>query len=403
MLGYPNQPVIVPGQFPHFPGVNGNQIRNYYNAPFYPGQIPQGVVVQYYYQVQPQRQQPQTPQTQPQLSAQVPVPRFTGYQGPGGWQPWGMDNRWFLSETSDLPVASSNDTPPSSPGSTSSSTTTDSDHSDLEPHSQTSSDQTAPACQCHGSDEGPSDSEDEPQTSLPRSTTAPCGASIEPGRSSRPSPEASLSTPPEEPLPSSTSPSNATLLSGKPRYYVPSLIPLYDYRPAPAQQPLHQHINAWQRGHPPPGHPTQTYPPGTGIQTQLPQTQPRPAVPHFPNTGARQRTPIHQMPPTLTDEQLAMMDTLTREAIDERLRVLEGVSGAVFRCIDELLRMRSVLPPSSGPTPAVPLTPSLEREVPVTPGVSQMTPIDAVQGASQAPDRSQAKDPEIPNGEHRKG
>jgi E3 ubiquitin-protein ligase synoviolin len=39
-----------------------------------------------------------------------------------------------------------------------------------------------------------------------------------------------------------------------------------------------------------------------------------------------------------------VMDNLTRAAIDERLRVLEGVSGAVFRCIDDLLRMRSVLP-----------------------------------------------------------
>jgi len=39
------------------------------------------------------------------------------------------------------------------------------------------------------------------------------------------------------------------------------------------------------------------------------------------------------------------MDTVTREAIDERLRVLEGVSGAVFRCIEDLMRIRSSLPP----------------------------------------------------------
>jgi E3 ubiquitin-protein ligase synoviolin len=42
------------------------------------------------------------------------------------------------------------------------------------------------------------------------------------------------------------------------------------------------------------------------------------------------------------------MDRVTREAIDERLRVLEGVSGAVHRCIDDLMRMRSALP---SPTP----------------------------------------------------
>ncbi|KAF7315296.1 hypothetical protein MIND_00044100 [Mycena indigotica] len=52
----------------------------------------------------------------------------------------------------------------------------------------------------------------------------------------------------------------------------------------------------------------------------------------------------HQLPPALTNEQLAILDSLTREAIDERLRVLEGVSGAVNRCIDDLMRMRSVLP-----------------------------------------------------------
>ncbi|KAJ3713406.1 hypothetical protein C8R42DRAFT_727296 [Lentinula raphanica] len=47
----------------------------------------------------------------------------------------------------------------------------------------------------------------------------------------------------------------------------------------------------------------------------------------------------------LSDEQLALMDQTTREAIDERLKVLEGVSTAVYRCIDDLMRMRSALPP----------------------------------------------------------
>jgi E3 ubiquitin-protein ligase synoviolin len=39
------------------------------------------------------------------------------------------------------------------------------------------------------------------------------------------------------------------------------------------------------------------------------------------------------------------MDRLTREAIDERLRVLENVSVAIHRSMEELTRMRSVLPP----------------------------------------------------------
>lgn len=47
------------------------------------------------------------------------------------------------------------------------------------------------------------------------------------------------------------------------------------------------------------------------------------------------------------------MDRLTRDAIDERIRVLEGVNGVVHRCLEELLRLRSVLPPVvTAPVPA---------------------------------------------------
>ncbi|KAK0455381.1 uncharacterized protein EV420DRAFT_1765440 [Desarmillaria tabescens] len=68
--------------------------------------------------------------------------------------------------------------------------------------------------------------------------------------------------------------------------------------------------------------------------------------------------PISQLPPTLTEDQLAVLDTVTREAIDERIRILEGVSGAVYRCIDELMRVRSALPPlpTTTPTPTTSTT-----------------------------------------------
>ena len=61
--------------------------------------------------------------------------------------------------------------------------------------------------------------------------------------------------------------------------------------------------------------------------------------------------PLNTLPPTLTDAQLAHLDVLTREAIDERLRVLEGVSSTMHRCIEELTRLRSVLPVAAGPAP----------------------------------------------------
>lgn len=57
-----------------------------------------------------------------------------------------------------------------------------------------------------------------------------------------------------------------------------------------------------------------------------------------------------QLPPNLTDVQLGQLDRLTREAIDERLRVLEGVQSTVWRCVEDLTRLRSALP-ETGPGP----------------------------------------------------
>ncbi|KAF8626828.1 hypothetical protein AX15_004660 [Amanita polypyramis BW_CC] len=83
-----------------------------------------------------------------------------------------------------------------------------------------------------------------------------------------------------------------------------------------------------------------------------------------PSVGARTRSSPyatysgnpHRSQPTLTEEQLAIMDHVTREAIDERLRVLEEVSVTICRCIDDLMRMRSVLP-----SPGIPDEPRSEE------------------------------------------
>lgn len=82
---------------------------------------------------------------------------------------------------------------------------------------------------------------------------------------------------------------------------------------------------------------------------------------HSPNSNSQ--IPISHLPPTLTDEQLTLMDQVTREAIDERLRVLEGVSGAVYRCIDDLMRMRSALPSPAPTQPSRHLSPSLDSRI----------------------------------------
>jgi E3 ubiquitin-protein ligase synoviolin len=60
---------------------------------------------------------------------------------------------------------------------------------------------------------------------------------------------------------------------------------------------------------------------------------------------------LSSLPSTLSEEQLGRLDRLTRDAIDERLRVLEDVQRVSARCVEELLRVRSVLPRAS-PSPS---------------------------------------------------
>ncbi|KAA1474329.1 hypothetical protein DENSPDRAFT_866430 [Dentipellis sp. KUC8613] len=114
------------------------------------------------------------------------------------------------------------------------------------------------------------------------------------------------------------------------------------FRPPPA--PVHQH-------------------PGARVD---PRMQGRPGAP------PQSRLPVSLQPPAVSEEQLAGMDRLTRDAIDERLRVLEGVSGAVYRCIEQLTRVRSVLP-SSGPQPQT-QTPSQPASPVPGPSGSRATP-----------------------------
>lgn len=69
-----------------------------------------------------------------------------------------------------------------------------------------------------------------------------------------------------------------------------------------------------------------------------------------PWTGNASSSMVHnvfrsgELPEQLSDAQLAALDVLTRDAIDERLRVLESVSARTTMCVEELLRVRSVLP-----------------------------------------------------------
>jgi len=176
------------------------------------------------------------------------------------------------------------------------------------------------------------------------------------------------------PTPSLNQDNTPTQLSG-----IPSLIPLYDYNAFGANPTYAQPNGVTQ-----PIQPTGTGPTGSGPQIHIaPEAEASNFQSHSHVTPPQTRvpfdspqSPISQLPPTLTDEQLRVMDRLTRDAIDERLRVLEGVSGAVYRCIDDLMRMRSALPsptlpsqPSSPVNPAV-LNPGQKGKQRSTEGIS---------------------------------
>jgi E3 ubiquitin-protein ligase synoviolin len=110
------------------------------------------------------------------------------------------------------------------------------------------------------------------------------------------------------------------------RSIYPQLIPIYDLGDSASQDILPSPVIPYQQ--------TPAFPPHVQVPPAL-QQQP----PMGPSGGSQSRLSTR-----LTDEQLATMDRLTREAIDERLKALERVSNTIYGCIDDLMRMRSALP-----------------------------------------------------------
>ncbi|KAG2140445.1 hypothetical protein BD769DRAFT_1650916 [Suillus cothurnatus] len=155
---------------------------------------------------------------------------------------------------------------------------------------------------------------------------------------------------------SSEAPSVSSLDAGVPAALpdpdlaIPSFIPLHSHE-IPSRigslqgvDPSHTHL--WQS------------PPSSSNGGIVPTPNPSASV----SVGAVQSG----LPPNLTDEQLMLMDRITREAIDERLRILEGVSVAVSRCVEDLTRVRSALPVSSNTPLASTSAQSYDTPPPVT-------------------------------------
>ncbi|KAF8588693.1 hypothetical protein K439DRAFT_1629493 [Ramaria rubella] len=131
----------------------------------------------------------------------------------------------------------------------------------------------------------------------------------------------------------------------RPRNPVPSLIPLFDPATTSATivaPPPYNRMPS-QSNYPP----FSNTPPSTSHQ-QRPRPRPadvNPLVSELLRSTSTTNAPdLRSLPQTLTQEQLDRMDVVTRDAIDERLRALENVQGAVWRCVEELVRIRSVLP-----------------------------------------------------------
>ncbi|KAG9120414.1 E3 ubiquitin-protein ligase hrd1, partial [Ceratobasidium sp. 392] len=121
-----------------------------------------------------------------------------------------------------------------------------------------------------------------------------------------------------------------------PRGHVPNLIPLYNPGSA-AANPGTTSPSPYFAGAT-----------NTSVSSLINPTLPRSplASSAFSSTTMAQSSPprFGQLPPNLSESQLSSLDRVTREAIDERLRVLEGVQATVWRCVEELTRLRSVLP-----------------------------------------------------------
>jgi E3 ubiquitin-protein ligase synoviolin len=415
------QPPLILGQGGNgfVPGVNPGQNNGIAWGQFPQQPHPYG---QFMYPYQPPPQQLQPP------------PPFPGFYGPGGaWQQWGLGPQahgeqqqeqqqrqqqqqsqppQVPTHAPDPPTVTSEpqvspSTAPDPPPANSSST------SPLEAQRASSPREAAASAALRRLNSGPLSS-GSISTSGATNFSSPNPGTRQ-GDPSRLTESASSAIPPAQNSNSaSTVPTNGAPL-------VPSLIPLTDFG-AMSRGPFFNSFLPHQQMPVAAGTPTYIAPTGqNGIHHQHPQNivprsshvQSRPVPPNplqSPSTQAQTSTssfmftsPIphgssnasnhsqrqqesslwSQLPQILTDDQLLRMDVLTREAIDERLKVLGRVDQVLNMCIDELTRVRSVLPPAGsgiGTNTSASASRDANGVTPPTGEVSAKTP-----GTSEAP------------------
>lgn len=279
---------------------------------------PDGTSVLIHYEVQYQGRRPQPGQTQP-TGGLTPVPQVFGYQGSARAENSralhnGQSNSVAETPTSAQPTGTSDAIP--SPSTVSSQAAAAQADTPAESDSETSSED----------EDGPTKETLSPmdaarQAALRRFGNGPLSppnntaeAAVRGPSFPKPTPTTHLPEKPSPtPAPASSAAPDSPASSSSTAAVAPALIPLHDIL-------------------------------FSSDPNNIPSMIRVPDVPVVSESRSLGNIPSH-----LNDEQLDRLDRLTREAIDERLLVLEGVSNTVYRCIDDLMRMRSTLPTVQSP------------------------------------------------------
>jgi len=225
-----------------------------------------------------------------QVQQQQQLPPYPGFQGPGGvWQPWPRE------------------------GATQPQTTTPENSRTDRPASESQVDTASPS-------QGPLGCAALPAREAARQAALRrFGSDQEMKDIPNESGPATSTSNVVDPYPQESAPTNDISIGSSP----PQLIPLFNFD-------LHAQSSL--------------VPPQSVLQSATSPITPETILSRLPKGDLGSSTTSGDPSQSLTEEQLARLDMLTRESIDERLRILENVSASMHRCVDDLLRLRSALP-----------------------------------------------------------
>jgi len=343
-----------------------NQVRlpNYNNLRAQGGGQPPGIFINY--QVQYQLARPLN-EPEPEPVRRTPVPPYRGFEGPSGRrQPWQADDETTTEQnTVESPVdrASSNNalatlenpTAPQDPSPLPDGSQGPSSDLDAQAGIQNPRAAAALAALRRSGDQNSSDIRlNNTSVNMTDAVKTPISASSDQSRSppsTAPIVDNDLQTMTGSSTLSGTTPSTNHTQTD---VAVPRLIPILEFGPGgPISRPRPSRETSWLHN--------RSHRSLRDLTSDLGMHTPSPRVPQRSDSLT---SIASQLPSSLTEEQLSTLDTLTRESIDERLRVLEGVSGSVYRCIDDLIRLRSALPAVDAAAATISESPRLPPMVP---------------------------------------